>query len=172
MHLSTLFILALAILSLFPLLNKLKYNIRLFLSFLLSFSITTFLYYMVFINSSFFLEFNNLYLKGEGYFSLLSIDQNRCVFFLQMSFTLMLFIAIFCVLFILFKYIFKEKVFNLDKEKDVISLVLTIFFKVLNVVALLLVLAIISVVINQFLELEVGFLNRFYELILKWVFSL
>ncbi len=172
MHLSFLFIVVLLIFALFPLIGKLKYNICYFFSAIFSFSFVSILYTLILKKSNFFLSFHNLYLKCYKYFSLLKINQDECVHFLQVIFLILLYLTFFYILLIIFRTIFKDTPFKDNQDKDIINFIFTIFFRSMNLIILALLILTICVTLNQFMELENGIMNRIFELILKWVMKI
>lgn len=168
MNLSVLLILFFAILALFPLISNMRTNILFCASFILSLAINYgFFYFLKTIK--FFNVFNNIY-DSCTYFTSLRVSRNDCLSIFNFLFMFGLFLIMWVLIFLLFRILFKDKAFII--QKSLARIITVSIFRVINCFCLLCMLFVFLTSVNQFWEFKTGFLGNIFNLVLDLVCKL
>lgn len=172
MYLSLVFFISFLIVILFPILGKLKLNLKIFLSFSIGIASSGIIYYFLaskgFINSFVW----KVYELFKNYF--LHIENDEIVFIksLQIMCFFLIFIVLYSIITILLSGLIVEKSFGALNKKNMIYIMGIIFLKSINILICTFSVLIMCVVFNQFWNFDYGILERFFNLIYKMVYQL
>ncbi len=169
MNLSVLLILFFIVFILIPIFGDMKFNLRMFFSFLLSILIN-FGIFRLLKSTKFFNAFNHIYDKGSKYFQAINISKENCISIFNFLFIFIIFLITWMLICFLFKIIFKDR--NFYTHKSLAKLITVSIFRILNCFCVLIILIVFLACINQFWEFQNGIFDRYFKLVLDLVYKI